>query len=80
MVTGFISAFQIFTFVLVLTQGGPLPAHSTEVLVHRIYQLAWGSPGGAFGVASALAFAVLVLVLLFRWPQLKLLARVVRHA
>ena len=80
LVTGFISAFQIFTFVLVLTQGGPLPAHSTEVLVYRIYQLAWGSPGGAFGAASALAFVMLVLVLCFRWPQLKLLARVLRHA
>jgi len=64
----------------VLTQGGPLPAHSTEVLVYRIYQLAWGSPGGAFGAASALAFVMLVLVLCFRWPQLKLLARVLRHA
>ncbi|HEV2672037.1 MAG TPA: sugar ABC transporter permease, partial [Gemmatimonadales bacterium] len=80
LVTGFISAFQIFTFVLVLTQGGPLPAHSTEVLAHRIYQLAWGSPGGAFGAATALAFVMLMLVLIFRWPQIKLLARVMRHA
>jgi hypothetical protein len=31
-------------------------------------------------VATALVSAVLVLVILFRWPQLKLLTRVVRDA
>lgn len=81
LVTGLISAFQVFTLVLVLTQGGPLPAHSTEALAFRVYRTAWGAQGaGAFGVATALAFIVLVLVLIFRWPQLKLLARVLRHA
>jgi multiple sugar transport system permease protein len=79
-VSGFISAFQIFTLVLVLTQGGPIPAHSTEVLAYRIYQNAWGMPGAGVGVATALAFVLLVLVLIFRWPQLKLLSRVLRHA
>lgn len=83
LVTGLISAFQVFTLVFVLTQGGPLPAHSTEALAFRVYRTAWGAQGagaGAFGVATALAFIVLVLVLIFRWPQLKLLARVLRHA
>jgi hypothetical protein len=32
------------------------------------------------GVATALAAAVFVLVAIFRWPQLKLLTRVVRDA
>ena len=82
-VTGLMSAFQVFTLVFVLTQGGPLPAHSTETLAFRVYQTAWGVQGagaGAFGVATALAFIVLVLVLIFRWPQFKLLAKVLRHA
>jgi multiple sugar transport system permease protein len=79
-VSGFIGAFQIFTLVFVLTQGGPLPAHSTEVLAYRIYQNAWGLQGGGVGVATALACVLLVLMLIFRWPQLKLLARVLRHA
>ncbi|HKA60097.1 MAG TPA: sugar ABC transporter permease [Gemmatimonadales bacterium] len=78
-VTGFISAFQVFTLVFVLTQGGPL--HSTDVLAYRVYQLAWGSPAGAgIGVGTAFAAAVFVLVVIFRWPQLKLLSRVVRDA
>jgi multiple sugar transport system permease protein len=80
-VTGFIAAFQVFTLVFVLTQGGPL--HSTDVLAYRVYRLAWGSPAGAgvgVGVATALAAAVFVLVAIFRWPQLKLLTRVVRDA
>ena len=83
LVTGFLSAFQVFTFVQVLTQGGPPPAQSTEVLAYHIYQRAWGSQtggAGAFGVASALAFAVLVLVLIVRWAQLRLLTRVLPHA
>ncbi len=77
LVTGFISAFQVFTLVSVLTQGGPLPARSTAVLAFRVYQTAFGA--GEIGVATALAFIVLVLVVIFRWPQLKLLVRL-RHA
>ncbi|HWC75074.1 MAG TPA: sugar ABC transporter permease, partial [Gemmatimonadales bacterium] len=82
LVTGFISAVQVFTLVAVLTQGGPLPERSTEVLVHRIYELGWGSRGSqpAVGVASALALVVFVIVLILRWPQLRLLSRVSRHA
>jgi multiple sugar transport system permease protein len=77
LVSGFISAFQVFTLVFVLTQGGPL--HSTDVLAYRVYRLAWASPAGV-GAGTALAAAVFVLVAIFRWPQLKLLTRVVRDA
>ena len=77
-VTGLLSAMQIFTFVYVLTQGGPLPRHSTEVLVHRIYQTAFGSQ--AFGMASALALLAFVVLLALRWPQLKLLGKQVQRA
>lgn len=76
-VTGLLSAMQVFTLVYVLTQGGPLPARSTEVLVHRIYQAAFGSQ--AFGMASALALLVVVTLLILRWPQLKLLGKQVQR-
>ena len=77
-VTGMLSAMQVFTLVYVLTQGGPLPAHSTEVLVHRIYQTAFGSQ--AFGMASALALLTLAVLLILRWPQLRLLGKQVERA
>lgn len=77
-VTGLLSAMQVFTLVYVLTQGGPLPAHSTEVLVHRIYQTAFGSQ--AFGMASALALLTLAVLLILRWPQLRLLGKQVERA
>lgn len=73
-VTGLISAFQMFTFVHVLTQGGP--SRSTDVIVYRVYQTAFGSQ--ALGMASALGLLLLILLLLLRWPQLKLLGRQVR--
>jgi multiple sugar transport system permease protein len=76
--TGVIGALQMFTLVLVITQGGPLPLHSTDVLVHRIYRTAFGPQ--ALGMASALALMLAAVLLVFRWPQLKLLRRQVRHA
>jgi len=76
--TGVIGAFQMFTLVFVLTQGGPLPFHSTDVLVFRIYQTAFGSQ--ALGVAGALALMLGVMLLIFKWPELRLLRRQARHA
>jgi multiple sugar transport system permease protein len=71
LVTGVLSAFQVFTLVSVLTQGGPQRA--TDVLVHRVYQTAFGAQ--AVGMASALGLLLFVVLLVLRWPQLKLLAR-----
>ena len=75
-VTGLLSAFQVFTLVSVLTQGGPQLA--THVLAHRVYQTAFGAQ--AFGAASALALLIFVALLLLRWPQLKLVGRRVSDA
>lgn len=75
-VTGLLSAFQLFTLVSVLTQGGPL--RSTEVLVHHVYQTAFGAQ--AFGAASALALLIFILLLVFRGPQLKRLGKQVQNA
>jgi len=76
--TGVISALQMFTLVFVLTQGGPIPLHVTDVVVHRIYRTAFGPQ--ALGMASALALMLAIVLLIFRWPQLKLLRRRERHA
>jgi multiple sugar transport system permease protein len=76
--TGVISALQMFTLVFVLTQGGPFPLHETDVVMHRIYRTAFGPQ--AFGMASALALMLAVVLLVFRWPQLRLLRSQARHA
>lgn len=80
LVTGMISAFQVFTYVYVLTRGGggPLPQHTTDVAVSRIYQTAWGSQD--FGGASALSLLFFLLMVAFTWAQLRLLGKQVEHA
>ena len=76
--TGVLGALQMFTLVFVLTQGGPSPSHPTDVMVHRIYQTAFGQQ--AFALASALAVVFGVMLLILRWPQLAILRRQVRNA
>jgi multiple sugar transport system permease protein len=76
LLTGVLSAFQMFTLAYVLTQGGP--AESTDVLVHRIYQTGFVSQ--AFALATALALLLSVALLVFRWPQLRLLRKGTAHA
>jgi len=75
-VTGLLSAFQVFTLVSVLTQGGP--QLETQTIVHRVYQTAFGTQ--AFGEACALALLLCAVLLVLRWPQLRLLGRAVRDA
>jgi ABC-type sugar transport system permease subunit len=76
LVTGVITSFQVFTLVYVLTDGGPL--HATDVIVYRIYQMAWEFL--QFGGASALSLALLVLLLAATWLQFRLLGRRVEYA
>lgn len=71
LVTGIITSFQVFTFVYVLTDGGPL--HATDVIVYRIYQIAWEFQ--QFGRASALALFLFLLLLGLTWTQFRLLDR-----
>jgi len=75
-----IGALQMFTLVFVLTQGGPppLPFHSTDVVVFHVYRTAFGSQ--ALGVASALAVMLGTILLIFKWPELRLLRRQAGHA
>ncbi|MGH7753190.1 MAG: carbohydrate ABC transporter permease, partial [Gemmatimonadales bacterium] len=76
LVTGVIGAFQVFTVVYVMTQGGPLRA--TEVAVHHIYQTAWGLH--QFGAASAMSMVLLVVLLAVTLIQFRLLGRRVEYA
>lgn len=65
-----LAAFQIFTEVYVMTNGGPM--HATEVLGTYIYKTAFGSMD--LGYASAMAmlmFAALFLFTVARFFQLK---------
>jgi ABC-type sugar transport system permease subunit len=71
LVTGVITSFQVFTLVYVLTDGGPL--HATDVLVYRIYQMAWEFL--QFGGASALALMLFALLFGATWLQFRLLGK-----
>jgi len=76
LVTGVITSFQVFTLIYVLTDGGPL--HATDVLVYRIYQMAWEFL--QFGDASALALILFALLFGATWLQFRLLGKRVDYA
>ncbi|HEX9611079.1 MAG TPA: sugar ABC transporter permease, partial [Gemmatimonadales bacterium] len=76
LVTGVITAFQVFTYVYVLTEGGPL--HATDVAVYRIYRTAWERL--QFGQASALSLLLFLVLFGLTWSQFALLRRRVAHA
>lgn len=76
LVTGVITSFQVFTLIYVLTDGGPL--HATDVIVYRIYQMAWEFL--QFGGASALSLVLFVLLLAATWLQFRMLGRRVEYA
>ncbi len=76
LVSGIIGAFQVITYVYVLTGGGPL--HATDVVVYRMYQTAWEF--AQFGSASALAVLILVVLGGVTWAQFRLLGKEVEYA
>lgn len=76
LVTGIITSFQVFTLVYILTDGGPL--HATDVLVYRIYQMAWEFL--QFGPASALSLLLFALLFAATWVQFRLLGKRVQYA
>ena len=71
LVTGTISSFQVFTYISVMTEGGPL--HATEVVVYRIYQEAWEFL--RFGTASAMSLVLLLILLGATWLQFRWLGK-----
>jgi ABC-type sugar transport system permease subunit len=78
LVSSVLGAFQMFTFVYVLTGGGPGPAYPTDVVVHRIYQMAIGPQG--VGIAVAFGFLLMLVLLPLTWGQLRLLRSPVQRA
>jgi multiple sugar transport system permease protein len=61
MITGFVAAFQEFTIPWLLTQGGPM--NSTEFLLVFLYRSAFIN--FRMGKASAIAWVILVIIVLF---------------
>jgi ABC-type sugar transport system permease subunit len=71
LVTSIIGSFQVFTFVYVMTEGGPL--HATDVIVYRIYQNAWGFL--RMGYASAMSWVLFAVIFAATLLQFRLLGR-----
>ncbi|HVX45268.1 MAG TPA: sugar ABC transporter permease [Mycobacteriales bacterium] len=66
MITQFITSFQVFGVIYIMTQGGP--GHATSVYIYYLYEVAFAF--GRFGYAAALAwvlFAVLAVVTFIQW-------------
>jgi multiple sugar transport system permease protein len=71
LVTSVIGSFQVFAFVYVMTEGGPL--HSTDVVVYHIYQNAWEYL--KMGYASAMSWVFFLIIMAATWIQFKLLGK-----
>jgi len=71
LVTSIIGSFQVFTFVYVMTEGGPL--HATDVIVYHIYQNAWQFL--RMGYASAMSWILFAVILAITLLQFRLLGR-----
>jgi multiple sugar transport system permease protein len=70
LITQFISSFQVFGLIYVMTQGGP--ANATNVYIHYLYQNAFAF--GRLGYASAMAwilFAIIAVITFVQWQLQK---------
>ncbi|PTQ56654.1 MAG: N-Acetyl-D-glucosamine ABC transport system, permease protein 1 [Candidatus Carbobacillus altaicus] len=65
-----IGSFQVFTQIIMMTKGGP--GYATETLVHLIYKTAFRDY--EFGVASAQAMILFIIILFFSVIQYRLLS------
>jgi multiple sugar transport system permease protein len=70
-VTQFITSFQVFGVIYVMTHGGP--GHSTSVYIYYLYQMAFAS--GRLGYASAMAWLLFIILGLVTYGQWKLQRR-----
>lgn len=71
LVTSIIGSFQVFTFVYVMTEGGPL--HATDVIVYHIYQNAWQFL--RMGYASAMSWVLFAVIFAITLIQFRTLGR-----
>jgi multiple sugar transport system permease protein len=72
-----INALQLFDEVYLSTQGGPL--NSTTVLVYYLYQQAFGGANFNFGYASAIAYFLFVIIMVFTAIQFRVGRRLVHY-
>jgi multiple sugar transport system permease protein len=63
----FISSFQVFGIIYVMTSGGP--NNATQVFIYRIYTVAFGE--GRLGYASAMGWVLFVIIALITFVQWK---------
>lgn len=71
MITQFITSFQVFGIIYVMTQGGP--ANATSVYIYYLYQTAFSF--GQMGYASAMAWVLFTIIALVTFVQWKLQKR-----
>lgn len=71
LITQFITSFQVFGIIFVMTQGGP--ANATSVYIYYLYQNAFAF--GRMGYASAMAWILFAMIATFTFVQWKLQKR-----
>jgi multiple sugar transport system permease protein len=71
LITQFISSFQVFGLIYVMTKGGP--GHATSVYIYNIYQNAFSY--GKVGYASAMAWILFVVIAAVTFLQWRLQKR-----
>lgn len=71
LITQFISSFQVFGIIYVMTQGGP--ANATSVYIYYLYQNAFAF--GRMGYASAMAWILFAIIAVVTFAQWKLQKR-----
>jgi multiple sugar transport system permease protein len=74
-----INALQLFDEVYLSTAGTGGPLNSTTVLVFYLYEQAFGSGGGNFGYASAIAYFLFVIILVVTAIQFRIGRRLVHY-
>ncbi len=75
LVTSFISSFQVFTTIYVMTAGGPV--RSTDVFVYHIYQAAWEQL--RMGYAAAMSWVLFLIIVIATWLQFRFLGTAVEE-
>jgi ABC-type sugar transport system permease subunit len=71
LVTSIIMSFQVFTAIIIMTQGGP--AYASTTIVHQIYLNAFTYLH--MGRASAMSFVLLIIISVFSIPQFQRMRR-----
>jgi maltose/maltodextrin transport system permease protein len=82
LISSFAFNFNNFNLIYLLTAGGPQMvggnAGETDLLVTYTFNIAFKDSGANFGLASAIATLLFILVAFLAWINLKLTARQVK--